>query len=37
LLLRLTACGVPVAVARAGDDLRAVLSGKSVAEEAALA
>jgi uncharacterized protein (DUF58 family) len=37
LLLRLTGCGVPVAVARAGDDLRAVLSGETVAAEAALA
>jgi hypothetical protein len=37
LLLRLTSCGVPVAVARAGDDLKAVLSGETVAAEAALA
>ena len=37
LLLRLAGCGVPVAVARAGDDLKAVLSGETVAREAALA
>jgi uncharacterized protein (DUF58 family) len=37
LLLRLTGCGVPVAVLRAGDDLRSVLSGEAPIEAAALA
>ena len=37
LLLRLTSCGVPVTVVRAGDDLRAVLSGEAATEAAAFA
>jgi hypothetical protein len=37
LLLRLTGGGVPVAVVRAGDDLKAVLSGEAATEAAALA